>query len=106
MGMKMLLIVVFMSATILTGCMNISGHIDDKPYKPYESTKSAYKGLVEVFSIQPEWHGGSQGEAAIAHAYAVIAAPFILVTCIVEPIADTLTLPYDWYAIKKSEVKQ
>lgn len=104
MGMKMLLIAVVMSASVLTGCMNISGHIDDKPYKPYESTKSAYKGLVEVFSIKPEWHGGSQGEASIAHSYAVIVSPFILVACIVETIADTITFPYDWYAINESEV--
>lgn len=83
------------------GCFNIVGHAaSEKPYNPYEATRGISCGIAEAFVEKPEWHGGSHGEAAMSHAYAVLFLPVFVVGLPLEAVADTLTLPYDLYRSK------
>lgn len=89
------LLCVFLSS----GCANLVNHSesDAKPAGVYSGTRDSSAAVVQIFTEKPEWHWGSQGEAATAHALCLLFSPFILVDWPLEVVADTITFPYDLY---------
>lgn len=51
--------------------------------------------LSEAFCARPGLHSGSISEAEIAHAYAVVFSPALILSLPFEIVADVATLPYD-----------
>lgn len=87
-------------ALLLTGCANISYHIDDHDRGPagiYRGTREGAKAMVEIFTETPEFHSWSYSEAMYAHCICLLFSPVILVDWPLEVVADTVTFPYDLY---------
>lgn len=85
--------------SLFAGCANIDNHkSNSNEVYPFCGTASWFGVMSEVFSAQPDKHGGSAGEAGIAHAYAVLLFPLIVIDFPFEVAADVVTLPYDvWW---------
>lgn len=100
--MKSMLLLAAIAMTALCGCANINNHFGECGSRveinyPYRDTVGNLSIWSEVFGARPEKHGGSAGEAGIAHAYAVLLFPLIVVDLPLEIVADTITMPYDAY---------
>ena len=92
-------VVVIVVCSLFAGCANINNHkCNANEVYPFCGTASWCGIMSEVFSAQPDKHGGSAGEAGIAHAYAVLLFPLIVIDLPFEVAADVVTLPYDvWW---------
>lgn len=85
---------ILLAGLLCGGCLCISNHAHGTA-KPYGATRAVSCAIAEAFVVKPEWHYGSQGEAAISHAYAMLFLPLTVIALPFEAVADTVTLPYD-----------